>query len=175
MPCTLTQGFPYECDDSTGGIASGEIYISEWNNITDYTVLDGEITAITQVALSNFFKYQVKKEIADTVTTENHDPINQTLFYETVLNFTLNKLSKEKNVELKLLASTQLAIIYKDNNGKFFGMGFTNGAEKFGGTNQSATGKAFGDMNGYTLGFTAKEIDPPYEVDATVVAGLTTA
>jgi len=175
MPCTLTQGFTYECDDSTGGIASGEVYISEWSNITDYTVVDGEITAITQVALSNFFKYEVKKEIADAVTTENHDPINQTLFYETVLNLTLNKLSKEKNVELKLLASTQLAIIYKDNNGKFFGMGFSNGAEKFGGTNQSATGKAFGDMNGYTLGFTSKEVDAPYEVDATVVAGLITA
>lgn len=175
MACPLTSGFDFECDDSIGGIKLGSIKISQWENIDAYTVVGGEVTVLTQVALSNFYEYKIKKEIADAVSTETHDDQMGTTFIETVMNFTLNKLTKEKNVEMKLLAGKPVVVLYQDMNDTWHIMGLTTGAEKMGGTNQSATGKASGDLNGYTLGFTSKEKDYPYTVDATVVAGLTVA
>jgi len=175
MACPLTQGFEFECDDSVGGIKNGTIKITQTENISSFTIVDGEVTVLAQVALSNFYEYKINKEIADVVTTENLSEENGTLFYESVMNLMLNKLTKEKNVELKLVASKPVTIIYQDMNDTWHVIGIDTGARKMGGTNQSATGKAFGDLSGYTLGFTSKESHYPYVVDATVVAGLTTA
>ncbi len=175
MACILTQGFDFECDDSVGGIKNGTIKITQTENIDAFTVVDGEITVLTQVVSTDFYEYKINKEIADVVTTENLSEENGTLFYESVMNLMLNKLTKEKNVELKLVASKPVTIIYQDMNDTWHVIGIDTGARKVGGTNQSATGKAFGDLSGYTLGFTSKENHYPYVVDATVVAGLTTA
>lgn len=171
--CPLTQAFDYECDDATGGIKQGSILITQFENIDVLTVVAGEVTVLTQVALTDFYTYKVNKEIADVISTENFSEENGTFFVESVMNLMMAKLSKEKNTEFKLLASKPLAIIYQDNQGTYHIMGATEGARKVGGTNQSATGKAFGDLSGYTLGFTSREGHYPYTVDATVVAGLT--
>lgn len=174
-PCPLTQGFTYECDDSIGGIKQGSILISAWQNVTANTVTAGEITALTQEAATSFYRYEVKKNIGNAVTTENHDPVMGTTFEETILSFTLNKLSNTKNVELKLLTSNPVIIIYQDHNDIYHCMGLDNGAEKMGGTNGSQTGQAVADQNGYQLAFTSQEKNYPYTVDATVVSGLTIA
>jgi hypothetical protein len=177
MACTslLTTGFTLDCVDSTGGIQ--EVLITNTENITPgFTVAGGEITVMSQVAATNFYRYGLEEEDADFISTETKSIENGSLFYETILNFTINKLSKEKNVELRLMAAARkLAIIIKDGNGIYHAIGFDNGAKKMGGTNQSATGKAFGDANGYTVGLMAKESHYPYTVLSTVVAGLTIA
>ena len=175
MSCPLTQSFDYECDDSIGGIKNGTIKITQTENIDSFTVTAGEVTALTQVALTNFYEYKINKEIADVVSTDTLSEENGTWFVESVMNFMLNKLSKEKNTELKLIAGKPVTVIYQDNNDVWHVIGIDSGARKVGGTNQSATGKAFGDLNGYTIGFTAKENHYPYTVDSTVVAGLTIA
>jgi len=176
MACTslLTQGFTLDCLDSIGGIT--ELMITNTENVDSFTVVAGEVTALTQVALTNFYIYELEQDDADFISTENKSTESGTTFWETVLNFTINKISKEKNVELQLMAAARkLAVIVKDGNGVYHAIGLDFGAMKMGGTNQSATGKAFGDANGYTVGITAKESHYPYTVDATVVAGLTTA
>ena len=174
-PCPLTQGFSYVCDDSAGGIKQGSILIAAWQNITANTVTAGEVTALTQATSTSFYRYEVKKNIAGAVTTENHDPLVGTTFEETVMSFMLNKLSNTKNVELKLLTSNPVVVIYQDLNDIYHVMGLDNGAEKMGGTNGSQTGTAFADQNGYQLAFTSQEKNYPYTVDATVVSGLTIA
>lgn len=176
MACTslLTQGFALDCADSVGGIQ--DFLITNTENIDSFTSAAGEITAITQVVATNFYRYGLEEEDADFISTETKSVENGTLYWETVLNFTINKLSKEKNVELQLMAAARkLAIIIQDGNGVYHAIGFDNGAKKMGGTNQSATGKAFADANGYTVGLMAKESHYPYTVDSTVVAGLTIA
>ena len=173
--CPLTQSFTYECDSSIGGIKQGSILIAPFVNITAFTVAAGEITAITQEATTNFYRYSVKKNIANAVTTENHDPLVGTSFEETILSFTMNKLSNTKNVELKLLASQACVVIYQDQNDIYHALGFDLGAEKMGGTNGSQTGALVGEHNGYQLAFTDQSKNYPYTVDATVVAGLVIA
>ena len=170
--CPLTTGFDYDCDDNAGGIEQGSILITQLRNIESKTITSGEVTALTQATGTSFFNYKIRKNIAGAVTTETHDPKIGIDFYETVLSFTMNKLSKEKNTEFKLLAGEPLVIIYKDMNQVYHVIGLDNGAEKMGGTNGSQTGVEMAEQNGYQLAFTDQSRNYPYTVDPTVVSGL---
>jgi hypothetical protein len=173
MSCgALTYGFDYECDDANGGIKQGSLLISQWADITAHTIVSGEVTSITQAGATNFYRYQVKKEIAGALTTETHDPLLGTTVYESVVDFMLNKLSASKNVQLQLLVSRPVVVIYQDNEDTYHVIGISNGAEKVG-TNTSQTGKALGDNNGYNLAFTSREKTYPPIVQSGVIAGLT--
>lgn len=182
MACSslLTQGFTLDCADSIGGIE--EILIANAENVIAFTEAAGTISAITQVAATNFYRYELEEEDADFVTTEQKNKENGTLYFETVLNFTIDKLSAAKSTELKLMsAARNLLVIAKLNGGSYVAMGFDKvnglpgGAKKIGGTNQAASGKAFADKVGYTVGITSMESHYPYFVDSGVVSGLTIA
>lgn len=174
MACLLTTGFTLDCVDNEGGIE--EILLGNFSEITSFTEAAGEITAITQEGVTSFYRYELEQEDADLISTENRSGENGTLFYETVLNFTIDKLTKEKSEELRLMAQARkLVVIAKLSDGNYVAMGFDRGAMKQGGTNQAASGKAYGDKQGYTVGLTSKESHYPYFVDSTVVSGLTIA
>lgn len=170
--CPITTGFDYECTQDTGGILPGTFLVTQWENVKDgITVVGGEITVMTQVAATDFFRYDLKKETTDFIVTENNAPELGSIFYEAVINAVLFNMSKEKNVELKLLAGKPLVIILQDLNDVYHAFGIESGAEKAGGTNQSESGKEYGTMNGYTMGFTSKDTNQ-YTVLPSVIAGL---
>ena len=168
MPCTLSNGFARDCSDSTGGIE--ELYILERASVTAYTVASHEVTAITDGG-STWRKYELKKEVGSIVATTTIDPANGTRFSEGTIAFSINKFSATKSNELKLMVLGQIVCIIKDNNGVYWGMGFQNFAE--GQSLVANTGTTYGDRNGYDVSIMAKEPETPYEVDSTVVAGLT--
>lgn len=175
MSCgALTTGYNYECDDAIGGIKQGSILIARFEEIGTATIdATGVVTALPQASGTNFYRYKQKKQIAGATTTETHDPITGTNFLETVLQTYLNKLSGAKNIQLQLLVSKPVVVIYQDNaSDKYFIMGLSNGAEKMGGENGSGTGTAFGDRNGYMIAFTSTEKNYPYEVDSSVITSL---
>lgn len=182
MACSslLTQGFTLDCADNIGGIE--KLYLANTENVSAFTEAAGEITAITQATGTSFYIYEVEEEDADFTSTMQKNKENGTLYFETVLNFTIDKLSKTKSEEILLMAAARnLCVIAKLNDGQYVGLGFDKvnslpgGAKLIGGTNQAASGKAFADKQGYTLGVTAMETHYPYFVDSTVVDGLTTA
>jgi hypothetical protein len=172
MACgALTYGFDYECNDGIGGIKPGSILVTQWDNISDYTVTSGEVTDITQAGATNFFRYQVRKFIAGDTTEGVNDPKMGTVSFTSTFTFTLFNLSASKNTQLELLMSKPLAVIYQDNNDVYHVLGITNGAEVT--AVQRVTGVDKQDMNGYTITVTAEEKVFPYTVDSTVVGGLT--
>lgn len=182
MACTslLTQAIPLDCNNQIGGIES--IYITNTENVTAFTESAGEVTAITQATGTSFYTYALEEEDADFISTMNKSKENGTLYFETVVNFTIDKMTKVKSEELLLVAGARnLIMIIKANDGTYWGLGFDKvsnlpgGCKMIGGTNQAASGKAFADKSGYTLGFTAMEQHYPYEVNSTVVSGLTIA
>jgi len=174
MACLLTSGFTLDCADNVGGIEY--ILLGNFSEITSFTEAAGTISAIAQEGVTSFYKYELEQEDADLTATENRSAENGTFFVENVLNFTIDKLSAAKSEELKLMATARkLVAIAKLSDGQFVALGFDRGAMKQGGTNQAATGKAYGDKQGYTIGLTAKESHYPYFVDSGVVAGLTIA
>jgi hypothetical protein len=166
MPCTLSAGFLRDCNDAVGGLE--EIYLINRTGMTAFTQSNSLVSAITA---GTWYKYELKKEVGNIVATTNVDPVNGTAFSEGVCAFSINKFSATKTNELKVMILAQLAVICKDNNGVYWALGFQNFAE---GTSLVAnTGTAYGDRNGYDITLTAKEPAAPYEVDASVVAGLT--
>jgi len=168
MACELATGFARDCSDSVGGIE--ELYLLSRDTMTAYSIVNHEVTAITDGG-ATWYKYELKKEVGSVVATTTIDPANGTRFSEGVIAFSLNKFSNAKSNELRLMVLGRLAVIVKDNNGVYWGLGFQSFAE--GQSLVANTGTAFGDRNGYDIELMAKESETPYQIDATVVAGLT--
>lgn len=171
MSCTLASGFSRDCSDSLGGVV--EILISERDNISSFTEASHEISAISQVAATNFYRYELKKESGSITSTSTVDQAAGTSFYDNVVAFTINKLTAAKSNEIKLLMLARLAVIVKDNNNKYWALGFDQFAE--GSSLVAQTGQAYGDPNQYQIEITDKSQYPCYEVQASVVSGLTIA
>lgn len=168
MACNLTQGRTIDCRNNTGGIE--EILIANFENVQIGTVAAGVITAMTQTAATDFYRYSLEKENGSLVETHTGSLENGTNFYDSVLDFSTKNLTAAESEELMILEQARLFVIVKTNNGKYWTVGAYFAADKLTGT--SVTGMAFGDMSGYTYSITAKEAVRMLEVDSTVIAGL---
>ena len=65
----------------------------------------------------------------------------------------------------------RLAVIVKDSNAIYWGLGFQSYCE--GQSMVANTGTAFGDRNGYDVELMAKEAETPYQISAAAIALLT--
>ena len=168
MACVTTQGFCRDCSDNTGGIE--ELLILERSNISAYVESSSEVTGITDGG-ATWRQYQLKKEIGSVTSTMTISPENGTRFSESVIAFSINTFKAASVNELKVALLGQLAVIAKDNNGRYWALGLQSWAE--GTSLVSQTGTAFGDRNGFDVEISAKEQEPPYEVSSSVVDALT--
>jgi len=72
-----------------------------------------------------------------------------------------------------LLAQGNLSLIVLDQSGVYHLVGMQNGVRVS--AIDGGVGKAYGDMNGYTVSFTAKEPQPAVIIDQTAAAFTLTA
>jgi len=174
MACILTGGRLKPCKDAVGGIR--KLYFVDFGDLGDVTVTDDEITDIAGVF--TYYEYDVKGN-SDLTQNVNSSNENGTTYYEQVLNATFTKLTKEDNKELKLMAYGRPHVFVEDYKGNVMVVGLENGADVTEGT--AVTGRAMGDLNGYTLGLTGNEItyanfvDPALNVGGFLVAITGTA
>ena len=171
MACNLTQGRLIDCRSNTGGIEM--VLIANFDDITITSAPAGVLTGLTQAAATSFFQYNLEKENASLIETQTGSLENGTNFYDSVLDFTTKNLTAAESEELTLLDQARLFCIIKTNNGKYWTVGAYFAADKLTGT--SVSGKAFGDMSGYSYSITAKEAVRMLEVDITVIDLLTIA
>ncbi len=169
MACALTQSNPIDCRNSAGGIQT--VLIANFANLTPTTVVAGVVTVLTQEAATSVFQYDLEKENGSLIETHTGSLENGTNFYDSVLDFNTKNLSASESEELALLDQARLFIVVKDMNNKYWTMGAYFAADKLTGT--SVTGAAFGDHNGYTYSFVAKEKLRMLEVAADQIALLT--
>lgn len=172
MACDITLGRLEGCKDKIGGIdAVYFINYGDMGNLTFGTA--GELTDAD--GTFSAYKYELKgtNSLEQTVNSSRE---NGTTFWQQVVNLTLKGLSKEDTNQVKLLAYGRPQIVVEDRNGNSFLIGADRGAEITGGT--IVTGAAIGDMSGYTLSFTAEEVEPAAHIDGAVpgdpFAGITT-
>lgn len=168
MPCELTQSITQDCKDSTGGIR--EVYGIEFENVEAITEAAGVVTAITVADGKQFRKYVLPKETASWTESPNASPENGTIFYQQELTLVFNKMRANIRNELMLLAQNRLLFIVKDQNDEYWLLGKLNAADLTGG--DGGTGTAYGDRNGYTRVFTAKEPDMAPSVTAAIIPAL---
>lgn len=163
MACDLTRGRKEPCKDVVGGLKA--VYFTDFGDLGTVTKTDDQITDLSGTFTA--YKYELKggSSFEQSITSSRE---NGTTYFEQTLNLTLKKLSKEDNKEIKLLAYGRPHIAVEDYNGNVFVMGLEHGAEVTGGT--IVTGGAMADLSGYTLTFSASELQPANFVDAPTAA-----
>jgi len=169
----LTKGRGLDCSRSSGGIKY--VYFAVYDEVIS-TTLSGtagilEVTDI-DMGTDSIYRYAMPlgtASLSDSITGSRE---NGTIFYTPTLSLLLNKLTKEDQNEIKLLAQSKLIIFAQLNstlaNGHdtIVALGRVNGMELNAGTMDS--GATFGDRGGYTLNFDGLETEPfPMVIDYT--------
>jgi len=151
--CTaLTQGRGLLCSKTTGGIKN--IYFAVFDEVLSTTISSSEVTDI-DMGTDSIYRYTTPMGTASFSDAITGDRAAGTLFYTPTLNLNLNKLTKEDQNEIKILASNRVICFAELNstlaNGHsvIVAMGIENGMELNAGTMNS--GDSFGSHNGYVL------------------------
>lgn len=168
MSCIQTlSGLAKDCSPSMGGIV--EVYIANFSDVTSKAVTDGKISAITMASSAKFKSYAFPKNTGSLTSTYNvADGGNKYVSSDLVLQF--SRMETAKRVEITALAVSDLAIIVKDANGKYWYLGYDEAVNLSAGDGQ--TGTARGDANRYSITLQDNSWEMPYEVDGSIIAGL---
>lgn len=171
MACPIVQGREILCRDAAGGVQ--EVYITEYDNVpqANITASSGVITAATCASGKRFFTYKLEKENAQFDQKIIPSVENGTTYVESTLTLNLKGMSAALKNNLLTLAYNRLHIIVKDQQlvNVNHWMGQVNGADLT--AADGSTGKAFGDMNGFSLTFVSKE-PLANTVSSTIVSAL---
>tara|TARA_R110002020_G_scaffold64514_2_gene171216 strand:- start:157 stop:741 length:585 start_codon:yes stop_codon:yes gene_type:complete len=178
MSCTaLTKGRGLDCSRSLGGVKN--VYFGvydQFNDPTDGTgivVASGQVTDIEMGSGTGLKRYSLPKGTGSVTETINGDTTAGTIYYTPSITIQLNKLTKEDQNELHLLAQSKLVVFAELNqrlaNGhnKILCLGVKNGMHLNAGTNVSGT--SWGDRNGYEWTLDGMEQEP-----MSIVADYTT-
>ena len=162
MACTaLTKGRGLDCNRISGGIKF--IYFAVYDQVTSIPQTAGEVTDI-EMGTDVLYRYTMPLGVASLTDTIVGSRENGTIYYTPTCNIILNRLTKEDQNQVKLLAATKTIIFAQLNetlasgNDVIVALGTTNGMELNAGTMDS--GAAWGDRNGYTLTFDGIEALP---------------
>jgi hypothetical protein len=173
MSCYISEGVQLGCSDGIGGIK--EIYVlgGSGSTISGITYdANGAITGVT--GAGTLYQFQLKRNTSSLVQTVNKSFENGTIYFEQILTAVMFKYDQNKRDLLKILSQNDdLKIVAVDQNNVQYLLGQTNGM--YLGSGDASTGTAFGDRNGYTLGFTGQEHEPANVIEgalATVFSGI---
>jgi len=170
MACSnLTAGFVNDCNDGQGGIE--KIFIAN-GPVDAITETAGVITAITvggsALVPADFFVFDTPRQTSSLTETITPSQENGTVTYQQDLAMVFNKMSAAKRNQILLMAdATNMCVVAKDNNGKYWSIGIERGAYMTAGT--AVSGVAYADRNGYEITISGMEAAPIYEVTASIV------
>jgi len=174
MPCNISSGRSVSCKDATGGIKG--IYIHNFSNTATYFGYTATAANVIQTLGGSgtdeeydVFKFSVRREMASLTVDTQSDVTTGTTFFEQVFTCTFTKLTQLDADNLSTLAAGRPQIIVEDNQGNLIMLGHTNGMDVTAGTFE--TGTAFSDLNGMTLTFTGREIEPFFTLVGTSSGG----
>ena len=169
MACLLSTGYSLGCRDNLGGIQA--VYLQNWSGTTTWSYsTDGTITGSTSGSLT-WYTVEQRNETASFNQEGQHSLENGTNFWNQNVDLVFHKYQASIRNLVYILAQTEVNIIVKDQNGAYFLVGEQNGANLS--ASAPSTGKAFGDLNGATISFQAKEPWPARELSSTLFATYT--
>ena len=165
MACTaITKGRGLDCNRISGGVKY--IYFSVYDDAITYAY-DGtnplEIDTI-DFNNTNIYRYTMPLGVSSVTDTIVGSRENGTYYQTPSVNIILNKLTKEDQNQIKLLAQSRVRIFAQLNqqltggNDVIIALGMSNGLELNAGTMDS--GVSFGDRSGYSLTFDGMEPIP---------------
>ena len=159
------------CDNNTGGVS--KFYIAPAEFVTGTTVSAGTVSAISMSGSSKFVEYQFNKNTANYTEEAAISLENGSTFFTTTVTLSIPRREVAKRNSIALVAAGQrdLKIILKDGNGLYWYVGYANSANLTALGEGSGTAK--GDGSKYALTFVAEEPELMYEVDSSIISGIT--
>lgn len=169
--CNTLTGITFSCLANSGGVR--EILIACYDSVAGATVSNGFVTGITMESGEKFHQFQFNKNTSSVTEEATVNLENGVTFYTQTVNLVIPYREVAKRNAILLLADGQpnLHIIVRDYNDNYWWIGNYAGANLSTLTTGSGTAKA--DLNGYTISFVAEEPMLAYEVDSTIIAGIT--
>jgi len=167
MSCELTAGFTLQCKDGIGGIK--KIYLNAQSGFAGELTIDASTQEVTASAsASDLFEFILPKSTGSFTEEVASSVENGTIFYTQTVTASFHKLSAARRKQLELIAQNRLFVIVLDNNDNYWVVGYEDGAEVTAAS--TMTGTAKGDMNGYTITFTADSKNKAYRIEDGVFA-----
>lgn len=169
MSCVQTlSGLARDCSANMGGII--EALIAPFDDVTAVTLTDGVISAITMASSKKFKKYNFNKNTGNLTSTYNIDPASGVRYVTSDLLLQFNRMETTKRVEITALAMSDLVVIVKDANGKYWYLG--KDEPVCASAADAQTGTARGDVNRYSITLQDTSLEMPYEVSGSIIDGL---
>jgi hypothetical protein len=169
MACLLNTGYSLGCRDNIGGIQ--KVYVRNWSASTTWSYdSNGQITGGTNTSTS-WYTLEQRNETAEFKQEGQHSLENGTNFWQQNVNLVFHKYQASIRNLVYVMAQTEMELIILDQNGNYFLVGEQNGANLI--ASAPSVGKAFGDLNGSTVGFQAKEPSPSRQLGSTFISTLT--
>ena len=161
-------GLARDCAANQGGIR--EAWIGAYSDNV-FTVSAGTITAVASG--TTFYHYTFKKDTGSFTSTLNVDEANGINYVSTEINFVFSRMETLKRTEMASLSLSDLVVVVKDANSKFWGFGLEEPVNASAGSGE--TGVARGDRNAYSITLLDNASSYPYELTAEAFSGMTIA
>lgn len=162
MACELTAGFLLDCKDSIGGIKA--IYLQQHADFLSGVTIDATSEEVDALPTASIYKYTLPKHTGSFTEEVASSVENGTIFYTQTVTATFFKLTAARRKQLDLIGKNRLVVFVQDNNDNIWMVGRMDGAEVTAAS--TATGVAKGDLNGYTITFTAEEKSKAYRLES---------
>lgn len=170
MACTTLSSILKGCDNNMGGITS--IYINDMDNLGTVTVdtANWEVTSFGTL-VDEFVEFQFRRNTGNFTEELANDLINGSQFYTQTINLVFHRREASKSKAIKILGEGQrdLAVVVGDANGKYW---YFENCQLT--TVGEGSGTAKADGSKYTIALVAESEHLAYEVDSSIIAGLTT-
>jgi hypothetical protein len=163
MACLLSTGYTLGCRDSIGGIQ--DVWIGNFGGNATYTLNANDVVTAFTGSTVSYFKFEQEMETGQFNQNGAYSVENGTVFFTQELLLTFHKNDATLRNQLLVLSQANMSVIVKDQRGEFWLMGYQNGVRATAGAMN--TGKAFGDLNGFTITLTAKEPEPAHPISST--------
>jgi len=148
MACNQTiSGLVADCLPSKGGVA--EVYLANYEDVTDITVTSDKVTAITMASGKKFKRYYFRPGTSSMASTLNIDNAAGVNFVQTLLTMLFSRMETTKRVEMSALAVNDLRAIVKDANGVYWLLGEEE--PMIANAGDGTTGTAKTDANRYQI------------------------
>jgi hypothetical protein len=170
MSCATLEQIIKDCSNNSGGIYT--LLINQQDNITaittDETSTNWEVTAITHSA--PYVPLEFKRNTGSFTEEGAIDLVNGSSYVTQTINLMFHRRDQEKSRAIKVLGAGQqyLNAVIGDANGKFWYFPFLQ-VSAYG----EGSGVARADGSKYSLTLLAENETLAYEVDPTIIAGLT--
>ena len=168
MSCTQTLvGIDVDCGSNMGGIK--EMLAQNRNAVIGITVTDGKVTAFTMdAAAPQAAKYSFRKNASGLQKQWTIAEDSGNKFVTSTVNLRFSKMDTSKRVAIMAMANSEMYVIVKDRNGKYWLLGYDDPVIMTDGTGNTGTQNT--DANEYTVVLTDQSTELPYEVDEAAVA-----